>query len=197
MSRRSSRIETSSPEDLVGRSIGNLVIAGFFTLFTLTFVLIIGLGRSDLGTLLFPAAVLGSASGFFVVGAGQSCIVVRHEQLTLVNMFREIRVHVEAIYSLELASGIYVVLKDGRWYTSTAFNPALGKRLFTRNLTARRFGEAAAAVLGVSTDAGAPKQVISLEPDSIGIRIRLETVAYMLLFAMLSCGIALGSRNFS
>jgi hypothetical protein len=102
-----------------------------------------------------------------------------------------------AIFSLELVSGIYVVLKDGRWYASTAFNPALGKRLFTRNVTARRFGVAAAGILGIPANAGAPKQVITLGADTIYMRFGFETLTYMLLFGALSCAMSLVSRNFS
>lgn len=195
MNSLSDRTSQPGPKALVGKSIGNLLIAYLFTLFTLAFVLMIGLGKSDLGTLLFPAVLLGAASGFFVAGAAQARVFVRPGEIVLVNMLREITIEADAISRLELSSGMYVSLKDGRWYASTAFNPALGKRLFTRNPTARMFGTAAAEILGVPVDEDLPKQVASPFPGSVKIRIRVETLMYMLLFGVLSCGIALGSRG--
>jgi hypothetical protein len=180
---------TSDTDVLVGRSKVYAVAATASCIFTIAFAIFVGSQRSAWTALIFLPLILGVTSGYGIAGGALAQVEVFPDHVVLTNMFRIIWIDRAAVFGLQTASGIYVMLKNGRFFSITAFSPTLGKRLITENEQGRAFGQRMAEILGVEADVHRPVPQ-TLPKEYVQIRLRKTTPGVMVLCGVTAIAIA-------
>lgn len=155
--------------------------------------LVVGLGQSDLYTLLAPTLILGAACGFGIAALVLVRLDAFPERVELTNAFRYVTIRREGIAGLNTQSGIYLFLKNRRMIVPSAYTPTLGKR-FASDGRAAAFGADLASLLGVEPNIDLPTHPQKLSPGMVVVRIRWQMPAFVVAGALVCAAIALLAR---
>ena len=185
-------VPTLAPGSIVVRNRVNIVFGVIAAGIAVGIDIFIGVAKSDLASLLEPAAIFGATAGATIGAASMVRAELFGDRLLLVNALRSYSIKRDAVEGLLTLLGVDVYLVDGREISVGVYPDALGK-LWIGNSAGKAFAARVEELWGLRPLARGWHRdwtAKRIPDDSFAVKLSWEAPALTLLLGAASMALA-------